>query len=446
MTDTVKQTKTIEDVVLGNKYNTTKYWEIKRNGGDPDESEVTEIEIPINPLYIIQDPKYYNTHGQYESFLEYFGKLEIKFDIKITCNFSGYDGQEPKLSIKIPLKNENQKAMFKFLDAIKEDLQMTTGMEPPEDWSPVIKKGEWYNKYKGCLTYTEGEFRGKDFIYCAMNMKTNYMNLLRLLGSDKHSKCIKFFNKIDEDEHPKLAELDESSFSSERIMLAGLSYENEEIYSNSEMIRLGIEAISCISVLFDKEKPSIKEFTDICNKYVIPFNKIALNDKDWYDKTQEHTSPDGKVWTSNITILPFQIKTSVYQNIEKLPNEVKTGLEKMYNKTTNITRLEYLKYLGKLNVDEAIKNIFWIQSKDEYDDKYERLNIPFSLGYMNITNKDFSKKDNKKTPSKKKCSILSQVEDFKKSKEIKIPEIEPEPEMQIVNSFQALAVDSDEEA
>ena len=118
----------------------------------------------------------------------------------------------------------------------------------------------------------------------------------------------------------------------------------------------------------------------------------------------------------------------------------------MYNKTTNITRLEYLKYLGKLNVDEAIKNIFWIQSKDEYDDKYERLNIPFSLGYMNITNKDFSKKDNKKTPSKKKCSILSQVEDFKKSKEIKIPEIEPEPEMQIVNSFQALAVDSDEEA
>ena len=86
MTDTVKQTKTIEDVVLGNKYNTTKYWEIKRNGGDPDESEVTEIEIPINPLYIIQDPKYYNTHGQYESFLEYFGKLEIKFDIKDTMD------------------------------------------------------------------------------------------------------------------------------------------------------------------------------------------------------------------------------------------------------------------------------------------------------------------------------------------------------------------------
>lgn len=452
MADTMTTTKVkIEEDVLLNNYIKELVYKIKKQIKDGTKTpedlkniDRTNIDIPILDLTVISDSKYHGEHGEYSSFLQVWGILKQMGDFKISINYSGYENNPPKLQIKIPVKGDYKEAMVSFLNSCNEDSQMTTGVELPESWTPdKFEKGVWYKNYLGCLTYTEGVFKDKPFVYCAISTGINLFNPVKLLGKDKEKKLVKMCSKVDDD-YP---DLDETKFFEGKIMLAGMFFEGEELYNNSDVVRIGIEAIKELNVLLDDDKPNLDNFKEIIEKFILPFNEVSLSDKEWYDKVQERTSPDSKVWVSEAHILPFRLKMSVYQKIDRLPEEIQDELKEKYKKDTDFTKIELLNFKGNDTIDEIIKSVFWSDSKDEYREKYEQLSHPFSLGSVNIINKTFEKgKGDKSSGSKGKSFILAQNEEFKKmNKKTKEAVLEPEPAIP-VNSFQALAVDSDEEA
>ena len=178
---------------------------------------------------------------------------------------------------------------------------------------------------------------------------------------------------------------------------------------------------------------------------------MVLTDSDFNNKLMSYQSDDNKVWISSCEILPFKLKTSVFKKIDRLSDEEQESIKEKCGKDIDITKLEYMYHTDTLNVDNIIKECFWLDTQDEFRDKYNMLSLPFSLGSLKVINKTFGKKDGSKTV--KKSNVLSQVEQYNKSKITPVGPIPVEPSAipveptveTVSNSFEVLAVDSDED-
>ena len=213
----MKETSFFE-IMLNSQYFKELFYMTKRGGGDVDEvnkriANKEMIEIPRIPFNSIKNEQY---HGSYKHFLDLFGILILNGDKKLGVSFSGYQGNPPKLKIKIPLKDDDRESMFIFLDKLIEELEMSTGVDIPEEWRPKIEKDVWYSNYKGCLTIKDGVFKGHEYSYCGYQIDPNYLYPLKLLG-----KMATIFKKLCVKLDEEFPELDESPFLSGKIVISG---------------------------------------------------------------------------------------------------------------------------------------------------------------------------------------------------------------------------------